>query len=177
MKYNFQAKAKMAAMTAGEVAVVGGSALLSQKFLSFENLFKNQIAKDPTYKDKWFIKHQGAIKFAVGVLGAIHIENPWLRMIALGIAVNGLVQEVRVLTMKDGAPTLDAIGNIDKKLLDAAKSAGAAMQRGLGAVGDTYQTMVAGPVSQQYPTQVARPVDLMTTSYSNVGNSGAAMWR
>jgi len=177
MKYNFQEKGKMAMMTAAEIGVVGGSMLLSQKFLDFNTIFKNQIAADPTYKDKWFIKHQGAIKFAVGVLAAVHIQNPWLRLLAFGVAANGLVQEIRVLATKDGQPIFDAIGNrkdLDAKLLQAAKSAA---MRGTGAVGDHYQTMVAAPLSQEYPTQVGRHRDLMTTSYTNVGNSGVAMYR
>jgi len=176
MKYNFKEKSKMAFMTAGEITVVGGSMLLSQKFLDFNVLFKNQIAKDPAYTEKWFIKHQGAIKFAVGVIAAIHIQNPWLRLLAFGVAANGLVQEVRVLAVKDGAPMFDKIGqNLDEKLLQAARSA--------GAVGDQYQSMVAGTLATQYPSQVARPIDLMNDNYASVGNSymvrgtGVAMFR
>jgi len=176
MNYNFNPISKMALMTAGEIGVVGGSMLLSQKFLDFNMLFKNQIAKDPKYKDKWFIKHQGGIKFTVGVLAAINIKNPWLRLLAFGVAANGLVQEVRVLATKDGAPLFDSIGNgMDAKLLEAAKKA--------GAVGDQYQTMVAGPVGTEFLTQVARPVDLMNDNYTSVGNAymergmGVAMMR
>jgi len=177
MKYNFQEKLKMAVPTAAEIAVVGGSMLLSQKFLDFNVLFKNQIAADPRYAERWFIKHQGAIKFAVGVLAAVHIQNPWLRLLAFGVAANGLVQEVRVIATKDGQPLFDKIGqnNLDSKLLDIA--------RRTGAVGDQYQTMVAGPLSTQYPTQVARPVDLMNESYTSVGAAfmergmGVAMMR
>lgn len=177
MKYNFKEKSKMAVMTAAEIGVVGGSMLLSQKFLDFNVLFKNQIARDPAYTEKWWMKHQGAIKFAVGVIAAIHIENPWLRLLAFGVAANGLVQEVRVLATKDGAPLFDKIGqsDLDKKLLEAARSA--------GAVGDRFQTMVAGPVGTEYPTQVARPVDLMNDNYTSVGNAymergmGVAMMR
>lgn len=177
MKYNFQEKSKMAMMTAGEIAVVGGSMLMSQKFLDFNLLFKNQIAKDPAYANKWFIKHQGAIKFSVGVIAAVHIKNPWLRLLAFGVAANGLVQEVRVLATKDGQPMFDKIGqnDLDKKLLEAARSA--------GAVGDQYQTMVAGPLGTEYSTQVARPIDLMNDNYTSVGQTymergmGVAMMR
>lgn len=177
MKYNFNPISKMAVMTAGEIGVVGGSMLMSQKFLDFNILFKNQIAADPKYAQKWFIKHQGGIKFAIGVLAAINIKNPWLRLLAFGVAANGLVQEVRVLATKDGQPMFDRIGQneLDKKLLQAAKSA--------GAVGDKYQTMVAGPVGTEYLTQVARPVDLMNDNYTSVGQiymergMGVAMMR
>lgn len=179
MKYNFQEKAKMAGMTSLEIGVVGGSMLLSQKFLDFNVIFKNQIAKDPEYTKKWFMKHQGGVKFAVGVLAAIHISNPWLRLLAFAVAANGLIQEVRVLATKDGAPMFDKIGtsDFDKRLVQAAQSART------GAVGDQYQTMVAGAVGIEYPTQVARPVDLMNNNYTSVGNSvmergmGVAMMR
>lgn len=181
MKYNFKEKAKMTGMTGAEVAVVGASALLSQKFLSFDMIFKNQIAADPTFKDNWYIKHQGGIKFVVGALAAAHIKNPWMRLIAVGVSLNGFIQEARVLTTDStGVPTFDAIGNLDRKLLNAANMAnGPMMERGMGAVGDRYQTMVAGepPVGKRYPTQVARPVDLMGPSYTSVGNTGAVMMR
>lgn len=165
MKYNFQAKAKMAGMTALEIGVVGTSMLLSQKFLSFDELFKDKIAADPTYKDKWFIKHQGAIKFAVGVLAAVHIPNPWLRLVAFGVAANGLVQEIRVLTTKeDGTERFEKIGetDFDKRLRQAAESV-------RGPLSQKYPTQVAGPLGTEYLTQVARPIDLMNDNYSSVG--------
>lgn len=167
MTYNFKAKAKMAAITAAEVGVMGGSMLLSQKFLSFDVIFKNQIAADPTYKDKWFIKHQGAIKFAAGVLGAIYIPNPWLKLVAVGVAINGLVQEVRVLTMKDGEYTFDAIGNLDKKLLNLANRVNGGRDR-------NNQTFVAG--INDAPTYVALPIDLMNNNYTSVGKIGVSQY-
>lgn len=164
MKYTFPARASM--MTAAEIGVVGGSMLLTQKFLDFNVIFKNQIAKNPDYVNRWWIRHQGAVKFAVGVLAAVHIDNPWLRLLAFGVAANGLVQEVRVLAVKDGAPLFDKIGqnDLDAKLLQAAKNVG-------GPIGTEYKTMVAGPgpIATQYPTQVARPIDLMNTNYTDVG--------
>lgn len=173
MKYNFKEKGKMAVMTGLEIGVVGGSMLLSQKFLDFNVIFKNQIAADPTYVDKWYIKHQGAVKFAVGVLAAIHISNPWLRLLAFGVAANGLVQEIRVLAVKDGQPMFDKIGasDFDKKLLNAANSARERNQ----------QTYVAG--TNAAPTFVAMPIDLMNNNYTSVGATfmergmGVAMMR
>lgn len=157
--------AKKAGMTALEVGVVGGSMLATTKFLDFEILFKNQIEKDPTYKDKWFIKHQGAIKLVAGAAAAAYIKNPWLKLVAIGVAANGFIQEVRVLTAKeDGTNFFNQIGNsLDEKLLQLAQSTGAPLSQ-------QWQTMVAAPpLSQQHQTFVAKPVDLMTPSYSNVG--------
>lgn len=163
----FMSHAKKAGMTVAEVGVVGGSMLLTTKFLDFEILFKNQIEKDPTYKDKWFIKHQGAIKLVAGAAAAAYIQNPWLKLVAIGVAANGFIQEVRVLTAKDdGTNFFNQIGNnqseMDRKLLAIAESTSGPLSR-------RDQTYVANPLSSRDQTYVAKPVDLMTPTYSNVG--------
>jgi hypothetical protein len=130
MKYNFKAQGKMLLMTGAEIGVLGTGMLLTKKFLDFNTLFKDQIAKDPTYADKWFVKHQGAIKFGVGLLAAIHIKNPWLRIGLLSVAAVGFIEEVRVLTAKeDGTNFFNQIGAskskiTDAELFEAAKKAG-----------------------------------------------------
>lgn len=173
----FMTHAKRAGMTVAEVAVVGGSMLATTKFLDFEILFKNQIEKDPTFKDKWYIKHQGAIKLVAGAAAAAYIKNPWLKLVAIGVAANGFIQEVRVLTQKeDGTNFFNQIGNnMDQRLLELANSTGKPLSQ-------QYQTYVSKPLSQRDQTYVAKPVDLMIYPYSGVGQAmergmGASMER
>jgi hypothetical protein len=124
----FQDQAKLVGMTVAEVAVLGGGMIVTKKFLDFNVLFKNQIEKDPKFAEKWFIKHQGAIKLVAGAIGAYYVKNPWVRMLLIGVALEGFVSEVRVLTTnKDGVSFFDKIGqgqsDLDAQLLQAAKEA------------------------------------------------------
>lgn len=132
MKARFKDLAKAGGMTAAEVAVVGVSTLATKKFLDFRMIFKNQIAKNPAFENNFIIRHQGLFKFGLGVAGAIFIKNPWVRMISLGVALEGFISEARVLTTpKGGAAFFDAIGQsavqagqmseLDRELLEAAR--------------------------------------------------------
>ena len=138
-KFNFKEKGKVIAMTGAEIGVLGGSMILTKKFLDFEVLFKNAIAKDPAYKDKWYIKHQGGVKFGAGLIAASFISNPWLKMIALGVALEGFISEVRTVTTdKEGVAFFDKIGaaSTDAELEQLAR--GAVQSR-------DYASTVAGP--------------------------------
>lgn len=160
---NFKSIAKRGMMTVAEVGVVGTSMLLTTKFLDFEILFKNQIAKDPTYKDKWFIRHQGAIKLVAGATAAAYVKNPWLKLLFIGVAANGFIQQVRVLTtQKDGTNFFNQIGNseMDRKLQEAAAGVPLSQQA---------QTYVGEPLSERWQTYVGRGVDLMQPWMTNVG--------
>jgi hypothetical protein len=175
-KYNFKEKGKLAMMTAAEVGTVGVSMLVTKKFLDFNTLFKNQIAKDPTYADKWFIKHQGAIKFGAGIIAAIHVDNPWLRLAFIGVAVVGFIEETRVLTTdKDtGESFFDKIGKgkgnyrvSDEELYQAA-------MMGQDNPTDKYPTFVgAENPTTEYPTTVGAgwemQNELMPKSTTSVG--------
>ena len=165
--------AKKTGTTVAEVAVVGGSMLLTTKFLDFEILFKNQIEADPEYANKWFIKHQGAIKLVAGAAAAVYVTNPWLKLLFIGVAANGFIQETRVLTAKeDGTNFFNQIGNtneeLDRKLLMAAQSVSRPLSQ-------RDQTFVAKPLSERNQTYVAKPVDLMTPYYTNVGQMERGM--
>jgi len=163
----FSSIAKHAGMTVAEVAVVGGSMLLTTKFLDFETLFKNQIAKDPTYKDKWFIKHQGAIKLVAGATAAAYVKNPWLKLLFIGVAANGFIQEARVLTAKDdGTNFFNQIGNSEMdRALRAAATGKPLSQRDQTFVGER-------PLSREWMTQVGKRTDLMQPWMTNVGDNG-----
>lgn len=124
MKIQWKAVAKTGAITIGEVAVLTGSIVLTKKFVDFNTLFKKQIDADPKYAEKFHIKHQGLIKIGAGVIGATLIKNPWLKMVFIGIAIEGAITEARVLmTDSAGISFFDKIGadDIDKEMIEAAK--------------------------------------------------------
>lgn len=153
MKVQWKAVAKHGAITAGEVAVITGGIILTKKFLSAKTLFKNQIEKDPTFADKWYMKHEGAVKVGIGVIAASMIKNPWLKMVAIGFAIEGAITEVRYLTTDktSGASFFDSIGagaeGIDAEMLEAAKAVrgiGEGEDDGVSGYGDRYQAGVSG---------------------------------
>jgi len=172
MAYKFQEHAKIATMTAGEVAVLGGSMILSKKFVDFNTLFKNKIAADPKFADNWYIVHQGGIKFIGGVAAAAYIRNPWVRMIAIGIAIEGIITEVRVLTTdKTGAAFFDKIGQDNQSLIDQDLIEAAKKQISGSSVTDQYGSGVGQPVSEEYRSGVGYPFTAMDQEISNVGAS------
>lgn len=177
MAYNFKSQAKITAMTLGEVGVVGGSMILTSKFLDFNVLFKNQIAADPNYANKFHIKHQGAIKLVVGALAAAHIKNPWLKLLAIGVAVEGFIREVRVLTTDSaGTAFFDKIGNsnsqqnaeADARLLEIAKKmemsgpplttdyGSTVGNAGVMTLSESYPQFTAGPISREWGSTVGQ---------------------
>ncbi len=145
-KVNWTAVAKHAAYTGGEVAVLTGGIILTKKFLDFKVLFKKKIEQDPTYAEKFHIKHQGLIKLGVGSVAACFIKNPWLRMLAIGVAVEGAITEARLLTTdKEGVSFFDQIGADDQASIDAEMRAAAEGMQGTGEgndFGNRFQTTV-----------------------------------
>ena len=170
-KYNFKEKGKMALMTGAEIGTVGASMLLTKKFLDFNTLFKNQITKDPKYAEKWFIKHQGAVKFGAGILAAIHVQNPWLRLAFIGVAVVGFIEETRVLTtQKDGTNFFDQIGAAKNKVTDA-ELYEAAMRAGQNPTEEYPTTVGTENPTVEYPTTVGWGMqdEMMPGSSTTVG--------
>lgn len=159
MAQNWKAIAKHTGITIGEVAVLTGGIVLTKKFLDARILFQKQIAADPTYAEKWFVKHQGAVKLVGGAAAACFIKNPWLRMIAIGIAVEGAITEARVLTMnkETGLSFFEQIGAEDNSTsaIDEEMKAAALLAAGVGGreFTDRFPTQVAG-FGDQYTTAV-----------------------
>ena len=170
MKVQWKAVAKHGAITAGEVAVITGGIILTKKFLSAKTLFKNQIEKDPTFVDKWYMKHEGAVKVGIGVVAASLIKNPWLKMVAIGFAIEGAITEVRYLTTDktSGASFFDAIGmgesSIDAEMLAAAKAVSGYEDDGVSGegYGNRYESGVSGQETygNRYTTAVSGNIDL-----------------
>lgn len=165
----FKSIAKKGMMTVAEVGVVTAGALLTTKFLDFNTLFKDQIAKDPTFINNWYVKYQAPIKLVAGATAAAYVKNPWVKLLFVGIAVNGAIGTVRLATSKaDGTNFFQPVGNIDERLRQYANN-----MNGVP-LSQQYPTFVSAPLSQQNQTYVAKPIDLMTPYYTNVGAFQAA---
>lgn len=162
-KAKFAAHGKIALISAGEVAVIGTSMILSKKFLDFNTLFKNKIAADATFVNKWYMKHEGAIKFVAGVAAATFIpaKYPWLRIVALGVAAGGFIQEVRFWTTDAaGNAFFDKVGAADdsaenEEMRRIAEQYTRQIDSTSGAGIDQYGSQVAGLGIDQYGSQVA----------------------
>ena len=99
------------------------------------------------------MKHQGAVKVAAGVVAASMIKNPWLKMICIGVAIEGAITEARLLTAdKDtGISFFEQIGanetEIDREMMDAAaqvKGYGDRFDSTVAGYGDRFDSTVAG---------------------------------
>jgi|GEM_PF-4398379 hypothetical protein len=156
MAINWKAHAKEAGHTILEVGALTGGMIVSKKFLDFENLFKNQIAKDPKFEDSWFMVHEGAVKLVVGVAAATFVKNPYAKFALVGLAVAGAIQEIRTVTSMHGSPFFDAIGAAqpDAELVEAAR---AFQTRGMNGYVNDAPTAVAriSGFTNENPTGVA----------------------
>lgn len=162
----FSGKAiKAYGLTVAQVGTVTAGALLTTKFLDANELFKDKIAADPAYAEKWFIKYQAPIKLVGGSILAASIKNPWVKLAFVGMAVSGAIGTIRLFTNKDdGTNYFPAIGNsMDQRLLQLANVNGPLSVRDRSYVAGMY------PMSQRDQSFVAKPVDLMNESYSGVG--------
>ena len=112
--------AKNTMMNVKDIALITVGAIAAQKFLDFKTIFPNVDV------NKWFIKHEGAIKVgAVVITIAMWKKMPvWLKFVLWGVAVQGALKEIRTLTMNaDGKAFFDSIGagQYDAEIAEAAK--------------------------------------------------------
>lgn len=154
LKGHLKGKGMVAMKTIPEVALLSGSMILSAKFLSFKELFKDKIAADPKYADKWYIKHEGAIKFLIGVGASVYISNPWLRMIAIGVAITGFIEEARAFAQGEGPNVIPQIGksSIDQQLDELARRYN---QSTSGVISQYSATVAGASLIDQYQGTVA----------------------
>lgn len=108
MKFNFKQMLGSVKEPAMGIGLITAGVIGSQKFFDFKAMFPNV---DP---NKWYIKHEGAIKVG-GVLVTFMIWKKmpsWAKYLLMGIAIQGAIKEIRVLTMGDnGKAFVDQIGN------------------------------------------------------------------
>ena len=172
----FKSFGKDAGHIAMEAGLVAGGAILTAKFLDFETLWEKKIEADPTYADKWFIKHQGAVKAGIGIAGGAMFWNKlpnWGKALLLGLVVQGAVQEVGTLaTDKDGVKFFNPIGR---------NGNGGADLTALNKLLEDAAAMNGMNPTTEFPTNVSGPnanpaVDLTmdaSTAVSGMGNTGA----
>jgi len=153
MKMTFKTFGKDAGTVAMEAGIIAGSAIVSAKFLDFNTLFKNQIAKNPAYIDKWFMKYEGFTKAGGAILigGAFWKQLPgWAKLLVVGIAVQGGIKGVGdMATAKDGTKFFNPIGQQSNGGADTAALEKLLADAGVSGAGDpptASYTGVAGAV-------------------------------
>lgn len=159
---------KGAITTVKDVALITGGAIAAQKFLDFKTIFPNV---DP---NKWFIKHEGAIKVGAVVLTlAMWKKAPeWLKFVLWGIAVQGALKEIRTLTMNaEGKAFFDSIGAgaYDNEIKEAA--------RNIEGITTEYQSGVSGEEQGVGTTdmRIQRDPAVTLSQNSQTGVSGMGM--
>jgi len=151
-----------------EVAVIGGGEILTQNFLNRDKFFAGQIVANPRFVDTVWYQHWGGIQAAGFAFVSTYMENPWLKLLLIGAAISGGIQEFRQLTADPGPVyKYPPIGNraqeleeANKKLKELAqtthKKAGTYnIVRTGGSITNTYGTAVAGSITNTYGTAVA----------------------
>lgn len=149
---------KSAAYTGAEVAVVGGGAIAAQKFLS-----RDKVWKVPPSGPSLLYDHFDWIKFGGGALLATYLENPWFKLAAMGVCLQGGLEVARKMggvDPKTGEKRIPKIGNaaeaqaaIDKQLKKAADDYHAAMVKGYPPAATSVALSI--DTSNSIPTSVA----------------------
>jgi hypothetical protein len=175
---DFMAHLKNAAWTELEVGAVVVGGVAATKWLSAKKVFKDEFSKNPQWFDgdrpgaPFKIKWWGGIKAGGAIVASTYVTNPWFKLILMGIAVQGTVEQLRVLTynVKKQSYKIDEIGananqaEIDRQLAEQAEKYRAMMSvdgpEFMGDAGDRYETNVAGPdfvgdAGDRYKTMVA----------------------
>ena len=163
---NFEKTLKDIAWTEAEVIAVGAGMIVSSKFLNDKKLFKKHYDQNPDFFEgsrhgaPFMIKWSGAIKAGGAIFASTHIKNPWAKLFLLGVALQGTVQQAKVLTFdeKTGKSRIGAgEGSTDsealKKLDDALK--GYAMDFREQINGTQYINGTVDNYTERYTSQVA----------------------
>lgn len=101
---DFTTHLKSAAWTGAEVGAVIVGGIAATEILDHRKIFKDVLAKNPGWVvggregADFMIRHWGAIKAGGACLAATYVQNPWLKLFLMGIAVQGGLEELRVLT-------------------------------------------------------------------------------
>lgn len=106
-KFDIKGIGKSAMETGKVLLPVTAGVIGAQKFLDAKTFFKD---KDPNL---WYIKHEGALKFGGVVITLAMWKKcpPMVKYLLYGVAIQGLIKEVRVLTTDTAGKTfVDQIG-------------------------------------------------------------------
>lgn len=176
-KFNVKAIAKNAGKNSIELLALGGGVIATQKFLDFKTLFPNV---DP---NKVWMKHEGVVKIlgAIVTLSMFEKMPSWAKALIMGVAVQGFIKEVRVLTMNaEGESFVKQIGDGDynQQIQDLAEEIKAAGMSGEDPTGQGYSA-VAGITDQGYSAVAGandgRANTVMLNQNSQTGVAGMGM--
>lgn len=106
-KFDFKGIMKGGMETGKVLLPVTAGIIGAQKFMDFRTILPN------VKPDEWYMKHQGAIKFGGVVITLAMWKKcpPLVKYLLWGIAIQGAIQETRVLTMNtEGKAFVDSIG-------------------------------------------------------------------
>lgn len=134
----FEDTLKKGAWTAAEVAVVTGGAIIATHFTPATKIFEKQVTADPTYIQQPLYKYWGGIKALAACGISTMVDNPWLKMGLIGVAVQGTIEQAMVLSDK-----VQMIGAGDNKSLNEKLKQLAETHRN-SMMGNTTQSAVAG---------------------------------
>jgi hypothetical protein len=185
----FEQRLKAVAWTEIEVGSVVLGAIASQQFFSDEKIFKKDFDEHP----EWFmdgregspflIKWAGGLKAGAALLTMTYVTNPWLRLVLMGVAFQGSLQQARVLTWNYNAEKEGKNPDRIKKIGDAASDLDAKLK----AAADKYRTMgteylngpeyLSGspddPLATRYESSVSgSPDDPLATRYESSVSGG-----
>lgn len=170
---------KSALWTEAEVGAALVGAVGATMMLDAKKIFANDYAINP----QWFtgnrmgapfkIKYFGAIKAGGAVMASTYIQNPWLKLVLMGIALQGTLEQARVLAFDQNTSTskLPMIGDSGQQQLDAElKKLAEGYRKGtngpeyVGDAGNRYESQVAGSeemgdAGNRYESQVAGVYD------------------
>ena len=139
-KFSFKTFGKEAGKEGINILAITAGTLVTAKFLNFEDLMP------AAPKDAFYIKHQGGIK-AVGafvILSMFPKIPTWGKMLIMGVAIEGAIREVRVLTGGEEKTMFSKIG-ADETATDEAidEAANVITQQYAPAVagGEAYENM------------------------------------
>jgi hypothetical protein len=143
---SFEAVLKSSAMTAAEIGVFGGSAILANEFAKADKIFK-----DSNDAEKPWVKYFGGIKFVGGCVAANYIANPWAKLVCMGVAFQGGLEQYNAMqTDPDKKKMIGAgDGDLNSKLEDLAKKYQAGTGGGASGVGDSSYSGVGSEYWQQ----------------------------
>src|SRR3990172_10914772 len=140
-KFNFKTATKGLGTDAMTIGLTIGGAVISKKFLNFENIFKAQAAK--AEKPFW-IKQQGGIKLAGALIASNFVKNKFAKQLLQGVAFEGGLSLLRTVTTdKTGASFFEPIGQQDPDSIDETIESGVAgehdYQDTVSGVGDDFE--------------------------------------
>jgi hypothetical protein len=111
---NFKSIMKNAGEEGAGALLITGGIIASQKFLDFDNLFKNRTAGG--FMDN-VVKHQGAVKAIAGIIGASAVKNHMIKAVLTGVAIQGIIKELRTFTAATDGTSSNMIPSIGANMV------------------------------------------------------------